>query len=66
MKASFLSTGTIQSESYMLSSIRNYYKSGDIDRAKEMVDDMLADDELSNTMKENAKYWRSVIMGADG
>ncbi|MCH8306048.1 MAG: tetratricopeptide repeat protein [Candidatus Marinimicrobia bacterium] len=66
MKASFLSTGTIQSESYMLSSIRNYYKSGDIERAKEMVEDMLADDELSTGTKENAEYWKSVIMGADG
>ena len=66
MKASSLSTGTIQSEAYMLSSIRNYFKSGEIERAKEMVDDMLANDKLNNKSKEDAEYWKSIIMGADG
>ena len=66
MKASFLSTGTVQSEAYMLSSIRNYYKSGDIEMAKEMVDDMLSNEKLNVRSREDAEYWRSIIMGADG
>ena len=66
MKASFISNGKTQSEAYMLSSIRNYYKSGEIERAQEMVDDMLADEDISNNTKESVKYWNSIIMGADG
>ena len=66
MKASFLSTGTVQSEAYMLSSIRNYYKSGDIEMAKEMVDDMLSNEKLNVRSREDAEYWKSIIMGADG
>ena len=66
MKASVISTVTAQSEAYMLSSIRNYYKSGEIERAKEMVEDMLADEDLNNKTKEGAQYWKSIIMAADG
>jgi len=66
MKASVISTGKTQSKSYMLSSIRNYYKSGEIERAREMVDDILADEDLDNKTKESAEYWKSIIMGADG
>ena len=66
MKASVISTGKAQSEAYMLSSIRNYYKSGEIERAKEMIEDMLADETLNNNTKESAEYLKSIIMGADG
>ena len=66
MKASVISTGKAQSEAYMLSSIRNYYKSGEIERAKEMIEDMLADETLINNNRESAEYWKSIIMGADG
>jgi len=66
MKASVISTGKAQSEAYLLSSIRNYYKSGEIERAKEMIDDMLADEDLNNNSKESAEYWRSIILGTDG
>ena len=66
MKASVISTAKAQSKSYMLSSIRNYYKSGEIERAREMVEDILADEDLDNKTKESAEYWKSIIMGTDG
>ena len=66
MKASMISLGTVQSEANMLSSIRNYYKSGDIDRAMEMVEDLLAEEDLNDDTRDRAEYWKSIIMGADG
>ncbi len=66
IKASMISPGKTQSEASMLSSIRNYYKSGELDKAKELVTDLLADKDLNAKSKETAEYWKSIIMGSDG